>query len=183
MPNYRRAAVAGGSYFFTLVTYRRRRVLCNEDIRSALREAIRSVRAEHPFAIDAWVLLPDHVLCIWTLPVGDDDYPARWAKIKRFVTQRCGARYPNDARRAASNRRRNEGALWQRRYWEHLVRDPQDLNRCRDYVHWNPVRHGHVRRVRDWPYSTFHRFVRSGLYPLDWGGGDAPGMGGDGFGE
>ena len=115
--------------------------------------------------------------------MGDHDFAARWAKIKRYVTKRCGARYQNSALRTGSKRRRHEGTLWQRRYWEHLVRDPQSLNRCRDYLHWNPVKHGYVRHVRDWPYSTFHRFVLGGLYQLDWGGDGPAGMGDSGFGE
>ena len=171
MPNYRRAQIAGGTWFFTVVSYQRRHILCNDDIRSALREAILTVRAQHPFSIDAWVLLPDHSHCIWTLPTADRDFSTRWAKIKREVTKRCGRLYPVEGLVQASKRRRNEGTLWQRRFWEHAIRDETDLKRCLDYVHWNPVKHGYAKRVADWPYSTFHRFVRDRLYPSDWGGG------------
>ena len=170
MPNYRRASVPGGTWFFTLVTYQRHNILCNDDIRLALREAIQTVRTQHPFSVDAWILLPDHLHCIWTLPAGDRDFSIRWAKIKRFVTQHCRAAYPPQGPVMASKRRRNEGTLWQRRFWEHTVRDDQDLTHCLDYLHWNPVKHGYVNRVADWPYSTFHRFVNNGIYPQDWGG-------------
>jgi len=170
MPNYRRASIPGGTWFFTLVSCQRRKILCNHDIRSALREAIRTVQTQQPFSVDAWILLPDHLHCIWTLPDGDRDFSIRWAKIKRLVTQRCGASYPPEGPVRASKRRRNEGMLWQRRFWEHAIRDDADLQRCLDYLHWNPVKHGYVDQVADWPYSTFHRFVKDGLYPRDWAG-------------
>jgi putative transposase len=216
MPDYRRAAVPGGTFFFTLVSHERRPILCDDAIRLALREAITTVKNKHPFTIDAWVLLPDHLHCIWTLPPGDDAFSIRWSMIKRFVTQQiagsCGGahgapyggrggsgahgapygvsqldcrvrrahhKYPNQihcsdgehsAPVSASRLRRREGSLWQRRFWEHQLRDQADLNRCLDYLHWNPVKHGHVSRVAEWPYSTFHRFVREGMYPKDWGG-------------
>ena len=172
MPDYRRAVVPGATYFFTLVSYRRQPILCNEDVRSSLREAIRAVRGERTFEIDAWVLLPDHMHCIWRLPHGDSDYSGRWARIKRLVTKGCGERYYKPALMTSAKQRRRESTLWQRRFWEHMVRDEIDLNRCRDYLHWNPVKHGYVSRVSDWPYSTFHRFVNRGAYPDDWGGGD-----------
>jgi len=180
MPNYRRAVVNGGTFFFTVVAYKRRPILCNDDIRETLREGIRVVRAERPFDIDACVLLPDHLHCVWTLPGGDSDFSTRWAMIKRFVTKKCGfgvgcvSRTKFDGARSApyphSRAKRNEGLLWQRRFWEHSIRDQSDLTRCIDYVHWNPVKHGHVRRVVDWPYSTFHRYLRIGTYAHDWGG-------------
>jgi len=184
MPNYRRAIVPGGSFFFTVVSRQRRPVLCHPEIRTALRAAITTVRETHPFTINAWVLLPDHLHCVWTLPDGDADFSVRWAMIKRFVTQRI-AGTGHGAQSApyggATWLKRHEGGLWQRRFWEHQVRDPTDLNRCLDYLHWNPVKHGYVDRVADWPYSTFHRFVREGRYPGDWGGKDLVDKGG--FGE
>ena len=207
MPDYRRANSPGATYFFTLVSYQRRPILCYGPVRAALRDAITIVRREHPFTIDAWVLLPDHLHCIWTLPKNDHAYSVRWSMIKRLVTQRVGAHgapydvnsgfgtqdVPHQCRRvrrahhmdpmqihfehredlpivSASRFRRREGAIWQRRFWEHRVRNQADRNRCIDYLHWNPVKHGHVNRVVDWPYSTFHSFVRQDVYPLDWGG-------------
>ena len=170
MPNYRRAIVPGGTFFFTVVSWRRRPLLCNPDIRAALRDAITTVREMHPMTINAWVLMPDHLHCVWSLPQGDADFAVRWAMIKRFVTRACAKRYPAEGEVSASRKGRNEGFIWQRRYWEHRVRDPVDLGRCVDYLHWNPVKHGHVGAVIDWPYSSFHRYLKQGHYQAGWGG-------------
>ena len=168
MPNYRRANVAGGTYFFTVNTLRRLPVLIEGPVRDTLREAIRRTRETHPFDIDAWVLLPDHLHCIWTLPEGDADFSIRWAKIKRFVSKTCGTEFGVQDL-SASRQARSESGLWQRRFWEHQIRDEMDFIRHVDYIHWNPVKHGHVTRATDGRYSTFHRFVRDGVYPPDWG--------------
>ncbi len=170
MPNYRRAVVPGGTFFFTVVARHRRKILCNPDIRIALRDAIRTVQTKHAFRIDAWVLLPDHLHCIWTLPSGDHDFSGRWANIKLLVTKNCGYRYLDGPSQTKSERTRHEGAIWQRRFWEHAISDQEDFNRCLDYLHWNPVKHGHVSRITDWTYSSFHRYVREEIYPRDWGG-------------
>ncbi len=183
MSSYRRALVPGGTFFFTLVSWRRRTLLCNPDIRASLRAAFTSVRATHPVVVEAMVLLPDHLHCVWTLPEGDADYAMRWAMIKRLVTRDCGKRYPASVSISASRAARHEGVIWQWRYWEHQVRDRPDLIRCLDYLHWNSVRHGYVGAVADWPWSSFHRYVRQGRYPPGWGGPNV--MVGDGgaFGE
>lgn len=173
MPNYRRATVAGGTYFFTVVTYRRRSFLIDDDVRRALRNAIALARITHPFHVDAWVLLPDHLHCVWTLPPGDADFAVRWAIIKRHVTRCCGGRLHCPDWLTPSKRRRHESTLWQRRYWEHQIRDDADFRRHIDYLHWNPVKHGHVASAWQWPYSTFHRYVRDGVYAPDWGGVNA----------
>ncbi len=170
MPNYRRTNVPGGTFFFTVVSWRRRPVLCNPDIRASLRAAITNVRSTHPVTVEAMVLLPDHLHCVWILPEGDADFAVRWAMIKRLVTHDCGRRYPAFANISASRKARHEGVIWQRRYWEHQVRDRPDLIRCLDYLHWNPVRHGYVGAVIEWPWSSFHRYVRQGHYHADWGG-------------
>ena len=175
MPNYRRAHAKGGTFFFTVVSYQRRPILCKDDIRGALRGAVRVVQSERPFYIDAWVLLPDHLHCVWTLPSDDSDFSTRWAMIKRYVTKStvgCVSRTVIDGAQSApyTRAKRNEGLVWQRRFWEHTVRNQQDLKRCVDYVHWNPVKHGHVSNVTDWPFSTFHQYVRRGVYAQDWGG-------------
>jgi putative transposase len=134
-------------------------VLTRETTRFALRAAVQSVRRDHPFAVEAWVLLPDHLHCLWRLPEGDAEYSIRWAKIKRDT--RHGLGLPAGE------------ALWQPRYWEHWIRDEDDYARHVDYIHWNPVKHGLVKRAVDWPHSTFHRFVASGRYPRAWGTADA----------
>jgi putative transposase len=131
----------------------------------ALRAAVRATRQAHPFAIDAVVVLPDHLHVLMTLPAGDADYPNRWRLIKRRFTDavvKAGA--------PIARHRNGELALWQRRFWEHTIRDDGDFERHVDYIHFNPVKHGLVARVRDWPYSSFHRYVRRGLLPEDWAG-------------
>lgn len=181
MSNYRRANTKGGTYFFTVITYRRQKILCNEEMRIALREGIRQVQEAHPFVIDAWVLLPDHLHCIWTLPEGDADFGIRWAMIKRFVTKQCRLLHRDDWM-TASKRKRKESTLWQRRFWEHQIRDEQDYERHLDYIHFNPVNHGLVESVVDWPYSTFHRFVTNEVYQENWAGDSIVTIDG-GFGE
>jgi putative transposase len=169
MSRYRRANTLGGTYFFTVVTYRRRPFLCDEDVRAALRIAIERVRERHPFAIEAWVLLPDHLHTIWTLPEGDANFSFRWGAIKRHVSLICGERLNRPELMSASKKKHRESTLWQRRYWEHLIRDEEDFCRHVDYLHYNPVKHGLVDKVIGWPYSSFHRFRRMGVYADDWG--------------
>lgn len=170
MPNYRQISLAGGTFFFTQTLYDRKRAwLCDELARWALREAIMTVRKNYPFTIDAWVLLPDHLHCIWTLPQGDNDYATRWRLIKSSVTKRIGAQLNLDKPLTSSRQKRQEGNLWQRRFWEHLIRDEEDFIRHVDYIHFNPVKHGLVTMVKEWPYSTFHRYVAESIYPQNWG--------------
>jgi putative transposase len=169
MSNYRRVYLPGGMYFFTVVTFRRQRFLIDEDVRAALREGIQFTRQTKPFEIVAWVLLPDHLHCIWRLPPDDSDFSSRWSMIKRIVTQRCGERLNRPEWLNARRRKRQQGTLWHHRFWDHLIRDEDDFNRHMDYIHWNPVKHGLVAKVADWPYSSFHRLVRSGWYPELWG--------------
>lgn len=124
------------------------------------------VRRRHPFRIHAWVVLPDHLHCVIEMPDGDVDFPVRWRLIKMGFLKGMSA----TERRSAVRRRRGERGIWQRRYWEHLIRDDDDFQAHMDYVHFNPANHGLVTRVVDWPYSTFHRLVEQGVYPVDWGG-------------
>lgn len=165
MSNYHRAR-DGRLYFFTLTTEQRRPLLTQPELRSALRQAIEQVRQRYPFVIHAWVLLPEHLHCIWELSDDDGDYGRRWSMIKRHTSQQLAL--PTSV--SLSRHLRRESGLWQRRFWEHQIRDQQDYQRHLDYVHWNPVKHGLVRQVVDWPWSSFHRLVRLGLYPADWGG-------------
>lgn len=170
MPYYRRSRTAGATYFFTVVTYQRQKILCDEIVRNALRQAINSVRKKRPFQIDAWVLLPDHLHCIWTLPQGDNDYSSRWSMIKRKVSTICRDLYKRPELLNASKQKRRESTLWQRRFWEHQIRDELDYQYHVDYIHYNPVKHGLCEVVVDWSHSTFHRYVERGVYPLDWAG-------------
>ena len=164
MPVNRRWRVPGGPYFFTVNLLERRSDLLVRHI-DALRAAVRRTRRERPFRIDAWVVLPEHLHCILTLPEGDADFSNRIKAIKiRFVRA-----LPASERRSQVRIARGERAIWQRRFWEHAIRGDLDYALHMDYVHFNPVKHGYVTCARDWPYSTFHRLVRAGVYPADWG--------------
>ncbi|MDB5802611.1 MAG: transposase [Rhodocyclales bacterium] len=173
MSNYRRSNVTGATFFFTVVMHRRQRILTDEAMRHALRDAVQRVRDRYPFSVDAWVLLPDHLHCIWTLPPGDADFGQRWSWIKRLVTRVVAAQYERLDWRNASRITRRESTIWQRRFWEHQIRDDADYAAHMDYAHFNPVKHGLVCSVADWPHSTFHRLVREGVYPADWAGSEA----------
>jgi putative transposase len=175
MPYYRRATYPGGTYFFTVVTAHRQPVLTNADICSALREGISLVRQTLPFRIDGWVLLPDHLHAIWTLPEGDADFSKRWRLIKRHVSVACPT-YHRPVMLSEKRKAKGQSSIWQNRFWEHLIRDEADLRNHLDYLHGNPLKHGLVERVADWPWSSFHRHVRQGLYPANWGGSADAGL-------
>jgi putative transposase len=181
MTNYRRNFVAGGSYFFTVNLADRRLRLLTDHI-EALRAAFHYARNRHPFTVEATVILPEHLHAIWTLPDGDADFALRWRLIKSTFSRAL----PQDEQVSKSRSDRGERGIWQRRYWEHTLRDEGDFARHVDYIHFNPVKHGHVGRVRDWPYSSFHRMVRLGVYPEDWAGdvwAEGAGFGETHFGE
>ena len=165
MPNYRRAFVPGGCWFFTVNLLERRGCLLVDHIAS-LREAVAATRRTHDFEIDAFAVLPDHLHAVWTLPPGDSDFSTRW----RLIKTRFAKTLPKQERRSASRVARNERGIWQRRFWEHLIRDETDYARHVEYCWINPLKHDLVTRVRDWPHSLFHRDVRAGVVPLDWGG-------------
>jgi len=164
MVRYRRNWLHGGTYFFTLVLADRRSTALVDNI-AALRLAFRATQQERPFTIDAIVVLPDHLHAIFTLPQDDFDFAGRWRRIKGHFSTSLLA-----AGTAIRRRANGELALWQRRYWEHTIRDENDFARHADYVHYNPVKHGLVKRVRDWPHSSFHLYVRRGILPGDRGG-------------
>ena len=170
MSRYRRARVAGGCYFFTVVTERRQRILTDEPVRAALRAAIARVRETYPFKIDAWVLLPDHMHTIWTLPPNDSDFSLRWRLIKTYVTRACSDLYFNSDMLTKRRCVKRCGTFWQHRYFEHVIRDAQDFMNHIDYVHFNPVKHSLVDNVCDWPYSSFHRYCAQGVYAQNWAG-------------
>ncbi|WP_437192853.1 REP-associated tyrosine transposase [Planctomicrobium sp. SH527] len=178
MRRYRRNR-EGRLFFFTVVTHERRNILTSELARNALREAIQEVRQRYPFVITAIVLLPDHLHTIWELPPGENDYSLRWRLIKTHFTKLWMAGGGSQGLLTQSRRRSGEQAVWQRRFYEHTCRDEQDVTRCVEYIHVNPVKHQLVKRVSDWPWSSFHRYVQLGLYPHDWGG--SPEMYGDEF--
>jgi putative transposase len=176
MTGYRRNFIPGGSFFFTVNLVERRLRLLTEHI-DKLRNTFRETRRRHPFTIDAMVVLPDHLHAVWTLPEGDADFATRWRLIKSgFSRSLITGERISDSRAA-----KGERGIWQRRYWEHTIRDENDFAHHIDYIHINPLKHKLVQRVRDWPYSSFHRMVKIGIYPEDWAG-DASNDGGN-FGE
>jgi len=174
MVHYRRNFLPGGTFFFTVTLADRRSSVLVEHI-DLLRRAFRKTRRERPFSVDAVAVLPDHLHIVMTLPLDDADFPGRWKRIKSLFTHHLVAT-GFDCKR----NRRGEYALWQRRYWEHTIRNEPDFTRHIDYIHYNPVKHGLVPRVRDWRHSSFHRYVKLGVLTKDWGGFGAPNLG---FGE
>jgi putative transposase len=172
---YRRNFVPGGTFFFTAALADRRTGVLIENI-DLLRHACRVTCRERPFSVDAVVVLPDHLHIITTLPTDDADYPGRWKRCKSLFSRLVAKRSSG-----GSKNQRGEYALWQRRYWEHAIRDDTDFERHVSYIHYNPVKHGLVARVADWPFSSFHRYVAQGILPGDWAG-DATELSGR-FGE
>ena len=170
MSDYRRWFVPGGTFFITVVTYARRPLLTSDHARLFLRNAIASVRERHPLKLLANVLLPDHWHLVIQLPSGDEGYSLRMKQIKaEFSDEWLAAGLP-EATVTKSQRKRGDRGIWQPRFWEHTVRDEDDLERCVDYIHWNPRKHELVDRAADLPWSAFHRFVRRGQYDINWGG-------------
>jgi REP-associated tyrosine transposase len=165
MTSYRRNFVPGGSFFFTVNLADRKLALLTAHI-ELLREAFRKTRQRHPFTVDAIVILPDHIHAIWTMPEGDADFATRWRLIKSTFSRNLSVDEPISESHAA----KRERGIWQRRYWEHTIRDEDDFARHVDYIHINPLKHGLVDRVREWEASSFQRYVKLGVYPIDWAG-------------
>jgi len=162
---YRRNYVKGGTYFFTVNLLDRNKSLLVEHI-DLLRESIRFVKSQRPFYIDAWVVLPDHLHAVLTLPDDDVDYSSRWREIKK----RFSKSLPKTEFLTQTRKRKNERGIWQRRFWEHTIRDDNDYWHHVNYVHFNPLKHGLVSQIADWPYSSFHRAVKQGIYTNNWCG-------------
>ena len=165
MPNYHRYRQLGGCYFFNvnlLERFPNDLLVKHIDI---LRSVTKKVKTRMPFHIDAWVVLPDHMHCIWTLPNADDNFATRWRLIKTYFAKAL----PQTERRSSVRQKRGERGIWQRRYWEHYIRDDNDYQRHMDYLHFNPVKHGYVKCVNDWPFSTFLLLVEKGIYSKNWG--------------
>ena len=165
MSHYRRSLTKGATFFFTVTLADRASHLLVDEI-ERFRLAYRTVHVKHPFETIAICVLPDHLHAIWQLPDGDADFGDRWRMIKRHFSMGLVA----SPTRSESKARKREKGIWQRRFWEHQIRDDRDLAAHVDYIHFNPVKHGLVARVRDWPHSSFHRFVKAGQLTDDWGG-------------
>jgi putative transposase len=176
MSRYRRAHIKGGLFFFTVALADRSGDLLVRHI-DRLRRIYKTIGARYPFETIAICVLPDHLHCIWELPAGDSDFSLRWSLIKGSFSRGLTL----DAPRTKSKIAKRERGIWQRRYWEHAIRDDADLARHVDYIHFNPVKHGLVTRVCDWEFSSFHQYVRQDLLPVDWGG-DLSNLAGE-FGE
>jgi putative transposase len=169
MPEYRRSYLPGGTFFFTIVTCQRQPILTSPDARHLLREAWLNVQKRFPFTTVAVVILPDHLHSIWTLPEEDSNYSLRWSEIKRLFSISYQSTIGTIQNKSASQRKRHEAAIWQRRFWEHTIRDEEDLHRHIDYIHFNPVKHGFVQKAIDWEWSSFRKYVEDGFYESDWG--------------
>jgi len=168
MPDYIRYKIEGGFYFFTVVTYNRLPILTNEPCRRLLHQAWGETREQFPFETVAVCLLPDHLHCIWKLPEMDADYSVRWKVLKSHFTKKYLKEIGAGEERNESRLKRGEAAIWQRRFWEHTILDQMDLETHIDYVHYNPIKHGFVSRAADWPWSSFLRFVKEGVYDIEW---------------
>ncbi len=167
MPNYIRNWVPGGTFFFTVnLLERKGNDLLVREV-DLLRESVRTAKAAHPFEIVAWVVLPEHMHCIWKLPEGDSDYALRWRIIRSLFSRGL---QPTEAR-SEVRVKRGERGIWQRRYIEHTIRDARDLTNHIDYIHYNPVKHQLVKAACDWQHSSFHRYVREGTLTQDWAAG------------
>ena len=192
MPRFLRYFAPGGTFFFTLVTYQRRPILTLPIARRLLRRSIREVQARRPFTFEGFVLLPDHLHCVMVLPPGDADFSTRWRKIKEgftrsFLVQSATDRIPGaktpvgriidptislgrvtEPAVSPGQARKGLRGVWQQRFWEHAIRDEADFARHMNYIHFNPVKHGLATCPHAWPWSTFPRWVREGVYEADW---------------
>ena len=166
---YRRAQIKGGTYFFTLTTFYRKKILTYPQNVEILRKAIRYVMSNHFFTINAFVLLPDHLHCIWTLPENDYDFSTRWRLIKSYFTREYTKKFKSVPTKLKKNKK--EQTIWQRRFWEHLIRSEEDMISHVEYIHYNPVKHGLASAPKEWKYSSFHRYVKEGVYNNEWGTG------------
>ncbi len=168
MPEYRRLGAPGAQFFFTLATHERRPILASPEAISCLRAAFAQEKHHHPFEIDGIVIMPDHVHTIWTLPPGDAQFSMRWTKIKGVFTSTFLAAGGSEGLQSTSRISRGERGVWQRRFWEHVIRDAREYEAFMDYIHWNPVKYVHATCPHAWPHSSFHKWVRAGRYAADW---------------
>jgi len=181
MPNYRRVKIEGGTYFLTLVTYKRQKLFSSPHTRELFFEALQHVKHYHPFILLAYCILPDHIHLLIELPEDDINYSMRIGEIKKRFSKiyfaKCGV--PNKPQ----IRKDNQAQIWQNRFWEHYIRDEKDLSQHIDYIHYNPVNHRLVNQTIDWPSSSFAEYVREGYYDSDWGIGENMGEDNQNYGE
>lgn len=168
MPDFIRAFVPGGTFFFTLVTYRRRPLFRDAGARGLLRRSIVEVQRRRPFKVEGMVLLPDHLHCVMVLPKDDADFSTRLRKIKEGFTRSYLASGKREAAVTSGQAAKGLRGVWQQRFWEHSISDYDDFARHMNYIHFNPVRHGLATCPHGWPWSTFAKWVRAGVYRFDW---------------
>ena len=168
MADYRRMYEPGGMFFFTVVTHQRRRLFLHDKARSYLHDSIRQVQLKYPFKMVSIVLLPDHLHCIWKLPEGDEKFSTRWACIKKEFSKLWVAGGGREAKVSDARRKHREYGIWQRRFWEHRIRNEDDFIRHVNYIHYNPIKHCLVQCPHQWPHSSFHRWVKDGYYKENW---------------
>jgi putative transposase len=169
MAQYRRSYIPGGTFFFTVVTNNRKPILTTEFSRKCLKDAWNTISEKYPFDLVACCLMPNHLHCIWTMPDNDSNYSIRWQGIKGLFSKQYKGQFTHALQLTESQRMKREAAVWQRRFWEHTIFTQDDFNRHVDYIHYNPVKHDYVRNPMDWPWSTFHRYFKMGMYENDWG--------------
>ncbi len=169
MPEYRRVKKEGGIYFFTLVTYQRQKLFFPSEVRKLLIQTVEEVREFHSFEMIAYCVLTDHVHFLWQMPEQESDYAMRIGLIKRRFSKKYSPLYGETLQRTESQLKRRELTIWQRRFWEHFIRDEIDLGRHIEYIHYNPIKHGLLKRTVDWDCSSFHDYVSDGVYDSDWG--------------
>ena len=169
MPEYRRIYHNGGIYFFTLVTYQRRPIFSVPISRNILLDSLERTQKFHPFTNLAYCLLPDHLHFLWQMPENDSAYSMRISLLKSYFTKKYKQIFPGESLRSESRTKRRESNVWQRRFWEHVIRDQEDFNQHMDYIHYNPVKHGLVTSPSEWESSSFLHFVNEGIYASDWG--------------
>jgi len=167
MSEYRRVYIKGGTFFFTVVTNGRYPIFNDKSAVDLLKTSFCLVMLVHPFEMDSIVVLPDHLHCIWILSEGDSDFSTRWRLIKSDLSRNYLAAPKGES--SSSRRMKKERGIWQRRFWEHAIRDEADLNMHRDYIYYNPVKHGLADSPNNWEHSSFNAFVKKGMYPTDWG--------------
>ncbi len=172
---YRRAKIAGATYFFTVVTEGRRPIFKDTSAVAIFESGLKQIKNRHPFDVDAYVILPDHMHMLWTLPDGDTNFSTRWRLIKEAFTK-SHMRNESPLPQNASRRAKGEQPIWQRRFWEHVIRDEADFAAHVDYIHYNPVRHGLVSAACDWQHSSFEDWVERGVYEPNWGSDDMPAL-------
>jgi putative transposase len=172
MPDYRRVKIRGGTYFFTLVTNQRFPIFLNKIAIDLFLDAQQHVRNFHPFIIVAFCILPDHIHLLWEMPNNDSDYSLRIGEIKKMFSKGYINKYGHPVAITPIQKKRGESGIWQRRFWEHYIRDENDLIKHIDYIHYNPVKHGLVTQAKDWTGSSFFSYVRTGYYDKDWGLGE-----------